>query len=257
MRACTCADSSCRKCKCAKIKIHTPSGLAVVVCTSGAQPSMCTPWTKRLSTPSRAERHTFVSARPPTRSFQLQSRHPSRHRPSFLLRSNGWCSLKVGKKGVCEPKLGICTLAVVRVPALVPVPVPVPVRCVCACGCALWVLAGGSQLLMVVAGNECRHVCWPDVSLRVSWTRTSVAFFVSGPARLLSVRPCFFFRRRRACLFCLPAAAAAAGDCQLLEHIHGTAEVAVGASHDILTVRSYHHPVRICGAATKPSLTFL
>eukprot|EP00903_Cladosiphon_okamuranus_P013829 g12869.t2 len=30
---------------------------------------------------------------------------------------------------------------------------------------------------------------------------------------------------------------------QLLEHIHGTAEVAVGASHDILTVRSYHHPL--------------
>ena len=30
---------------------------------------------------------------------------------------------------------------------------------------------------------------------------------------------------------------------QLLEHIHGTAEVAVGASQDLLTVRSYHHPV--------------
>lgn len=30
---------------------------------------------------------------------------------------------------------------------------------------------------------------------------------------------------------------------QLLEHIHGTAEVAMGASHDVLTVRSYHHPV--------------
>lgn len=32
---------------------------------------------------------------------------------------------------------------------------------------------------------------------------------------------------------------------QLLEHIHGTAEVAVGASHDVLTVRSFHHPVSV------------
>lgn len=37
---------------------------------------------------------------------------------------------------------------------------------------------------------------------------------------------------------------------QLLEHIHGTAEVAVGASHDVLTVRSYHHPV---SEDTKPT----
>ncbi|CAM9637359.1 unnamed protein product [Ascophyllum nodosum] len=39
---------------------------------------------------------------------------------------------------------------------------------------------------------------------------------------------------------------------QLLEHIHGTAEVAVGASHDVLTVRSYHHP--LTGAAERAVL---
>ncbi|CAM9760914.1 unnamed protein product, partial [Scytosiphon promiscuus] len=39
---------------------------------------------------------------------------------------------------------------------------------------------------------------------------------------------------------------------QLLEHIHGTAEVAVGLSHDVVTVRSYHHP--LTGAAERAVL---
>lgn len=41
--------------------------------------------------------------------------------------------------------------------------------------------------------------------------------------------------------------------CQLLEHIHGTAEVAMGASHDVLNVRSFHHPVRALGGCSRCS----